>query len=239
MTAIHLVLQGKGGVGKSLIAALLAQYLAGRSDKLFCADTDPVNDTFSRYEAFQVRKLELLTKSQQINTREFDGLVESILQHDGNAVIDNGASTFLPLSAYMVENETVQFLNANGKKVVLHTVLTGGQSFDDTTQGLLALLANQDAPVVVWENEFFGPVEKDGRRFRDSKLYDQNKSRIRGIVTIDRRNEDTFGKDIEMLVSNKLTFDQAMESPLFSIMPRQRLKIVKKSIFDQLDTLAI
>jgi hypothetical protein len=239
MTAVHLVLQGKGGVGKSLIAALLAQYLGGRSDKLFCADTDPVNDTFSRYEAFQVHRLELLTKSQQINTREFDGLVESILQHDGNAVIDNGASTFLPLSAYMVENETVQFLNANGKEVVLHTVLTGGQSFDDTTQGLLALLANQDAPVVVWENEFFGPVEKDGRRFRDSKLYDQNKSRIRGIVTIDKRNEDTFGKDIEMLVSNKLTFDQAMESPLFSIMPRQRLKIVKKSIFDQLDTLAI
>ena len=39
--AIHLTLQGKGGVGKSLIAAILAQYLKGKGREVRCIDTDP------------------------------------------------------------------------------------------------------------------------------------------------------------------------------------------------------
>jgi hypothetical protein len=43
---------------------------------------------------------------------------------------------------------------------------------------------------------------------------------------------------MELLVSNKLTFDEAMASPVFSLMPRQRLKIIQKSVFEQLAALA-
>ena len=105
--------------------------------------------------------------------------------------------------------------------------------------GLNALIASQAAPIVVWENEFFGEVARDGKRFHESKLYEKNKDRIKGIVTIHKRNADTFGKDLEVLVSNKLTFDDAMTSDLFGTMPRQRLKMIKKSIFEQLDALGI
>lgn len=234
MSTIHFVLQGKGGVGKSLIAALLAQRLRSKSETVLCADTDPVNDTFARYAAFDARRIKLLNSDQTIDPRVFDGLIEMLLEHEGDAVIDNGASTFLPLAAYLRENNVVELLKDAGKSVFIHTVLTGGQALDDTITGLNALLVSQSAPVVVWENEFFGEVVKDGKRFLESAMFTTNKKRIAGTVKIHRRNPDTFGKDIELLVSNKLTFDEAMTSPVFSLMPRQRLKTVQKSIFDQL-----
>lgn len=62
-------------------------------------------------------------------------------------------------------------------------------------------IASQFAPVVVWENEFFGDVAKDGKRFVESKLYEKHKARIAGLVTLHKRDFDTFGKDLELLVS--------------------------------------
>lgn len=242
MNAIHLVLQGKGGVGKSLVAALLAQYLSqdkAAAGALLCADTDPVNDTFARYGAFGAQRIKILNSDKNIDARAFDSLIETVIAHEGNCVIDNGASTFIPLSAYLRENSVVELLQESGKKVYIHTVLTGGQAMDDTLMGLNALLSTQAAPVVVWENEFFGEVTRDAKRFTDSKLYEKNKGRIAGIVTLHKRNQDTFGKDMELLVSNKLTFDEAMSSPVFSLMPRQRLKIIQKSVFEQLGALAL
>ena len=46
-TAIHIALQGKGGVGKSLISAILSQYLSSKGQDVYGIDVDPVNQTFS------------------------------------------------------------------------------------------------------------------------------------------------------------------------------------------------
>jgi CO dehydrogenase nickel-insertion accessory protein CooC1 len=48
-STIHLTLQGKGGVGKSLIAAILAQFFQNSGRDVRCIDTDPVNRTFAQY----------------------------------------------------------------------------------------------------------------------------------------------------------------------------------------------
>ena len=41
MAKIHMMLQGKGGVGKSVIAATLAQYKASKGQKPLCIDIAP------------------------------------------------------------------------------------------------------------------------------------------------------------------------------------------------------
>ena len=235
MESIHFVLQGKGGVGKSLVAAFLAQYFRSKRVNLFCADTDPVNDTFSRYKAFKAQRIDIMNADQNIDPRCFDGLIESLLSQEGVAIVDNGASTFVPLSAYMRENSDLQLLQDSGKKVFVHTVLTGGQAMDDTLVGLNALLTSHSAPIVVWENEYFGEVIRDGKRFKASSMFEKNHERIAGIVTIYRRNQDTFGKDIEIMIKQKMTFEEAMESSSFTLMPKQRLKMIKDSIFSQID----
>lgn len=43
MAKIHMVLQGKGGVGKSFIATVIAQYKRSKGQQPLCIDTDPVN----------------------------------------------------------------------------------------------------------------------------------------------------------------------------------------------------
>ena len=52
---VHLILQGKGGVGKSLISAILGQYFQSKKITPHCFDTDPVNATFAQYQALQSR----------------------------------------------------------------------------------------------------------------------------------------------------------------------------------------
>lgn len=235
---VHFVLQGKGGVGKSLVSAILAQYFASRTGDVRPFDTDPVNDTLSQYKGFSTKRINILDEdTNTIDARVFDELMEDLLSTDSVCVVDNGASTFVPMMAYLVENKAVEVLRQTGKEVYIHSVLTGGQAFDDTLQGLSLMLETQQAPVVVWLNEFFGPVSRDGKTFADSGLYKDYKDRIRGVVRVEKGNADTFGKDMELLGKNKMTFDEALSSPSFGIMPRQRLKMVRDGIYSQLDAI--
>ena len=236
---VHFMLQGRGGVGKSLGSSLLAQYLTHRGVPISCYDTDPVNDTFSQYEALGAKRIDILGPDKNIDSRVFDSLIDALLWDDKAAVIDNGASTFVPLMAYLVENRVLSVLKEAGRPVLIHSVLTGGQAFDDTQQGLKAILGVHQAPVVVWLNEYFGPVQRDGRSFEDSQLYKDYADRIAGIVRLERVNADTFGKDIEMMLQRKLTFAQALDSEHFGIMPRQRLKMRRDAIFHQLATIGL
>ena len=67
MTNIHFVMQGKGGVGKSLIASYIAQYLRDRDVITECFDTDPVNHTFSQWKALNVEKIEIMGSDGDID----------------------------------------------------------------------------------------------------------------------------------------------------------------------------
>jgi MinD-like ATPase involved in chromosome partitioning or flagellar assembly len=102
MSTVHLILQGKGGVGKSFIAALLAQFLQEKGVPVRCFDADPVNSTLASFPALQTTKLDLIEssdKGRRINPRRFDDLVDHIAgQHaDAHVIVDTGSSAFVPL----------------------------------------------------------------------------------------------------------------------------------------------
>lgn len=231
---IHIGLQGKGGVGKSWQSSLLAQVLAAMNTKLMAIDTDPVNQTLYRYKSLPVRALEILTDKQQIDTRAFDQMVEWMIEHDGPVVVDNGATSFVPATGYLVENDTIGLLAAHKRRVVLHCVITGGQALDDTMTGLRTLLKNTTAPIIVWENEFNGPVQKDGKAFRDSDTYREYRERIIGIVTLHQRNADTYGRDIRDMTGRFQTFAEALADPTLGHAPKHRLRQVWGDIASQL-----
>ena len=233
-TSVHFVLQGKGGVGKSLVAAFLAQYLA-KSGDVVCIDTDPVNQTLLNYKALNAQHINLMDDSR-INTREFDKLMVRLLSENGVFVVDNGAASFVPLSNYIIENNAIGMLNDAGRKVYIHCVITGGQALFDTLRGFTELAEQTESQrIIIWLNEYFGVIEHDDKTFLDMKAYVENKEKVHGIIRIAKRNPDTFGKDVEEMITNKLTFAEALDSPDFSIMVRQRLKIVQNEIFSQLE----
>lgn len=235
--AIHLSLQGKGGVGKSFIASILAQYFGARGKAIRCIDTDPVNTTLFQYKALGVSRLELLREGS-IDQRGFDALMERLLTEDATFVIDNGASTFIPLWNYILENNAVEILTQAGKRLYVHTVITGGQALLDTLHGFKSLAdSTSDRNIIVWLNEYFGRIERGGKRFEDMGAYKDSADKVFGSVHLTRRNQDTFGRDLEEVISRKLTLDEAIKDGPFSIMTKQRLKVMERDWFEQLDQL--
>lgn len=239
-TTVHFSLQGKGGVGKSLVASLLAQYFRHRKGvPVRCIDADPVNQTLAQYKELGAERLELMREGS-VDQRAFDGLMESLLTESGTFIVDNGASTFIPLWNYMVENNAVALLKASGRRIFVHCVVTGGQALADTLTGFARLAQTAgDRNIVLWVNEYFGRVERDGRPLSELPVYTEHASSVIGSVAIPRRNQDTFGRDVEDVIARKLTLQEAIESPTFPIMVRQRLRVVQRELFDQLDSLPL
>jgi hypothetical protein len=169
-TSIHMSLQGKGGVGKSLVSAILSQYLLSKGQDVRGIDADPVNQTLAEYRGLKVSRLNLL-KDGSVDQREFDLLMERFLTENGTFVVDTGASTFIPLWHYLLENQALDYLRANGKRVFVHSVITGGQSLNDTIAGFEQLAeTTREKNLVVWLNEYFGPVLQDGMPFREMEV---------------------------------------------------------------------
>jgi hypothetical protein len=240
MAKIHMILQGKGGVGKSLIAAALAQYKASKGQQPKCIDTDPVNATLHGYKALEVHKLQIMD-GDEINPRNFDSLVEIIAPAEHDVIIDNGASSFVPLSHYLITNKIPELLQSMGHELVIHTVITGGQALLDTVAGF-GQLAGQypaEALFVVWLNPYWGPIEHEGKSFEQLKAYTANKSRVSAIVQIPNLKAETFGRDLSEMLQDRLTFDEAIAMETKTIMTRQRLKIVKTQLYDQMDSASV
>lgn len=239
-TTVHLIMQGKGGVGKSLIAAMVAQYLADAGRAPRCYDTDPVNATLAGYEALKVTRLELMAHGG-LDVRKFDLLMEDILTRDGATfVVDSGASSFLHLAAYMAENDVHELLAARGVDVVTHCVITGGQAMRDTVVGLDALARiARERSVVVWVNEYFGRPEHEGKGFQEMPVYAKHAGKFRGVAFLQQRNPDTFGRDVGDMVRLHRTFDEALAAPDVAIMVKSRLKQVRDDVFGQLRAIGL
>jgi len=233
--AAHFVLQGKGGVGKSLVASLLAQWLTDQGRLEACYDTDPVNGSLQSIPALVAKPVELLTRNA-INVKGIDRLIEAIVAAKKDVVVDNGAASFLPLSRYLLENSIPAVLQQHGVGTVVHTVVTGGSNGLDTLKGLEALIQHfaPGAEIVVWVNEFFGPARYKETDFEQTAVYTENRVRLRGIVYLRQLDPELFAPNLAEMLDRKLTFAEAAASDDFMLMEKSRLFRIKSGIWEQL-----
>ncbi len=235
---VHFVLQGKGCIGKTLVSTLLAQWIKPKNteDPLRCYDTDQENATFSRYKAMDVKHVPVMTESRTIDPKRFDSLMIDILESDGNCVIDNGANTFSPLLAYLIENDAFEMLSEAGRQVYIHSIVGGGDTLHDTAAGFVSTAKSANVPMVLWENEHFGLLQSvSGKLFSESPTFKDNSHKLKGVVKLHQRNADTFGADIKKMNTARMTMHEVMESERFNIMEKQRIKVVCRDVFEQLD----
>lgn len=220
-----------------MIAAIIAQYIRLKGRRPVCVDTDPVNATFHGYRRLRVSHLAIM-EGEDIAPRRFDQLVEVIAgtTDQEDVIIDNGASSFVPLSSYLITNDVPALLHRMGHQLVVHTVITGGQALVDTVHGFAQLVKQfpDEAVFVVWLNPFWGAIELDGKAFHQMKAYTANKDRVKAIIDLPPLKEDTFGRDLSDMLQDRLTFEEAIAAPSRPIMVRQRLKIIQAQIFGQL-----
>ena len=181
-TTVHLSLQGKGGVGKTLVASILVQYFRERGMTVYPVDTDPVNHSLAQYRELGVERLDVV-RDGRVDQRQFDVLLERLLTESGLFVVDSGASTFIPLWHYMLENHVLDYLRKSGRRIVVHSVITGGQALADTLSGFTDVArTTSERSIVVWLNEYFGHIQQDGSPFREMAAYRDNELKVLGSV---------------------------------------------------------
>jgi hypothetical protein len=158
---VHLILQGKGGVGKSVVATWLAEFLIKRGQRVRCIDGDPVNRSFGQYQTFAAEKLDLLNQDGVLQRTRYDAVMERFLTDDAVFILDSGATAFLPFWTYLVEADVVAVLRQAGRRVYIHIPISGGEMLNDTLLGFKTLAERAaDRILVVWINEYFGPVAR-------------------------------------------------------------------------------
>jgi len=235
-TDIHLVLNGKGGVGKSVVATWLAEFLISRGRHVHCIDGDPVNRSLSQYKALAAEKLELVNEAGLIQRARYDSLIERFATASGVFVVDSGATAFLPFWGYLVECEVIRVLREAGRSIYLHVPIAGGETLSDTLLGFSAVAgASSEKNVVVWLNEYFGPVACDGKQLNEMRVYTENQEKVLASIGIPERSPDTYGQTIRAMREKKMTFEEAIGSPEFMLIQRSRLHLVRSHLFRQLE----
>lgn len=234
---IHLVLQGKGGIGKSVVAGWLAEFLMGRDQPVRCIDGDPVNRSLAQYKALPVEKLDLLNQEGLVMRSRYDGLIGKFLNEEAVFVVDSGATAFLPFWTYIVESDIITILRGAGRRVYVHIPISGGEMLNDTLLGFKTLAETAaEKSLVVWINEYFGPVAREGKTFDQMQVYLDNREKVLTSIAIPQRPPDTFGENIRRMREKKMTFDEAIRTtPEFYLVEKSRLFRVRNELFEQLE----
>ena len=131
--------------------------------------------------------------------------------------------------------------------MLIHSVITGGQGFIDTTHGLASLIHNFDGgddsiehiKIAVWQNEYFGTLSKGDSHFEETDFYKKRSDKFYALVKIPELNRATFGKDIEEMVMKRLAFDEAIQDESFSMMSKHRLRRVRDDIFNRIERIEL
>jgi hypothetical protein len=232
MKEFHCILQTKGGIGKSVAAAWLAQYFLNQGRAVVAIECDQSNRTLSRYERLQTERLDLLDKDQQIDRRRFDALMERLVEDaDPTIIMDNGQASFVPLTRYLVECDALSLLKEAGRQSYVHCVVTGGQLGPSTLSGLEQILGAlaDSAQIVIWRNAYFGPIDEEAYQ----KIVEASGAKLPEPVHLERWSKP-FEDDVQEMLQRYLTFEEAVQSPDLGLMTRQRLAMVQRRIFGEL-----
>lgn len=232
--SVHFILQGKGGIGKTLSASFLGQWIDETAPgTLEGYDADQENATFAAYKGLNVTEVDVMKPDRTIDRKMFDSMLLKIFDSRKNVVVDTGANTFSPLMSYLMENNFLDMLADAGKKVYIHTIIGGGDNLRDTTAGFVSLARQTSCSMVVWLNE--NAAWGDTGDFIESDTFAKNAGNVRGVILLQGRNSDTFGDDIRRMNKERLTLKEIMQSDKFNMLERSRLNTVVRDVFNKLD----
>jgi|GEM_PF-434326 len=241
MNSINLILQAKNDVGKSYFASILAEYFQSIHREFRAYDTNKSKNSLAKFSGLKVEPVELLDNNPAAFQMEFGKFFDMVIAKNEGAVIDTGADIFEPIVQYFVRNWDDKLIAENTKEIIFHTVIAGGDRLDDTINGLVTLCNKlpHKIKIVVWLNEYFGPIEVAGKPFEEFKIYENNREKIHGIIKIPEPNSDFFKADLLKKNALKMTFEEGIKSEEFYLISKQRLKMIQREIFDQLDQILL
>lgn len=233
----HLVTATKGGVGKSVSASALTQFLRSIGVTVHAADADPQAPKLSKFKQLKATLLPLI-ENGEIKQSAFDPFFNQILVSKNCTLIDTGSGAFLPILKYMQDNRLYDLLKSAGKQLYFHVVITSGPDKATTTDGAIDLLQRtkgSGAKVVIWQNERDGIPMYEGKSIEETDWYKRHSDQVVGVVKIKDYDNTAFTKDLHDMVEEHLTYNEIMsENSSFTFMRKNRIQIIFNDIFEDL-----
>lgn len=230
MAQIHFIGGEKGGVGKSLVARLLAQHFIDRGQAFAGFDTDRSHGALMRfYEGFAAPVA--LDRPEAL-----DAVMEAALEDPARPVlVDLAAQTLDPLSRWL-EDAGVPELAAESGVTLLHWhVMDAGRDSVDLLRRVLDRFEGRIGHVLV-RNALRG----DDFRLLDASGLVQRAHALGARELNVRRLPDGIAQRMDGASSSFWAAQQAGGGEgALGLMDRQRLKLWRRDITQQLEALGV
>lgn len=223
MKRLDLILNGKGGVGKSFFAVNFVQFLKDKGIAHIAIDSDNENSTLKRFHP-DTRFLDL------DNRRELDGIFTT-LEKANLVVMDcRAASTDLFID-YFAEVDLAAVLSAMGAALTLVMPVNHEADGVDQIQRLADQFGKQCSYVVVRN-----AAHSDSfALFESSEVRAQLKDKLGGREIAMSRLQDWL---VEALNAENLTVTAATKHSAFSLLDRQRLQTWQRKLNTEIESVA-
>jgi len=223
MKRLDLILNGKGGVGKSFFAVNFVQFLKDKSIAHVAIDSDNENSTLKRFHP-DTRFLDL------DNRRELDGIFMG-LEKANLVVMDcRAASTDLFID-YFAEIDLPAVPSAMGAALTLVMPVNHEADSVDQIQRLADQFGKQCSYVVVRN-----AAHSDSfALFESSEVRAQLKVKLGGREISMSRLQDWL---VEALNAENLTITAAAKHPAFSLLDRQRFQTWQRKLYSEIESVA-
>jgi len=223
---VHLIGGEKGGVGKSMLSRLLAQYFLDNAVPFIGFDTDRSHGALMRF--YSEHASAALVDSYEA----LDRIVESALEVPGRRVlVDLAAQTHEPLVKWMNESGVLDMADLSGIALNYWHVMDSGRDSVDLLARLLDRFGQRVRYVVV-KNQIrgddFGQLERSGQLERATGLGAR-------VITI-RHLHDAVVQKIDARNASfwAARHGAAIDGPGLGLMERQRLKIWLNHAYEEI-----
>ena len=225
MSKIHFVGGEKGGVGKSVLARLLAQYHIDRQIPFSAFDTDRSHGAMLRFYGDFSRPV-ILDEFESA-----DRLMEAALESDQDILVDLAAQTSLPLHRWIEQNDLLSLADEERVPVVFWHVLDDGAD----CIALLAALCDRyerNAAYVAVKNYGRG---KDFSAFDASPVRERALSLGASVMDLPDLHAATMRKIDHQGTSLWAAAHNKDSGSGLGLMDRQRVKVWLRRVYQQID----
>jgi hypothetical protein len=231
MATIHLIGGEKGGVGKSVVARLLAQYMIDHDLPFIGFDTDKSHGSLLRFYA------DYASSTIIDNYQSLDAIMEAASeQPEQRILVDLAAQTHHPLAKWINESGVLELAEELGITIYYWNVMDSGKDSVDLLNKLLTQFGTRLNYVLVQNqlrDEHFNILEFSGVKER-ALAFDAK------VMTLKRLHAPVMTK----IDSNSYSFWAAKNKDAESLyalglLERQRVKIWLNHAYKEIESLGI
>ena len=231
MSKIHLIGGEKGGVGKSVVARVAAQYMIDKSIPFLGFDTDRSHGSLLRFYA------DFASPVVVDRYESLDSIVEAATEHpDKRILVDLAAQTHDPLVRWMDDSGVLETADELGLSFHYWHVMDSGKDSVDLLKKLLDRFGTRLSYVIVLNQlrgDNFEIFEKSGERARATGLNAR-------IISLKRLHEPVINK-IDAGSTSFWAAKNRSETEVkgLGLLERQRVKVWLKNAYQEIDAVEI